>query len=277
MAATSDSAMLETVDLTPLTGSELKADLAALLGGRFAAQIRETLERRGVLVVRGAPMDDAQQAAFGRTLGEPDRLRGQELLNVSLDPNANREADYFHATVFWHMDQIATPRPHLAIMLTPRRLPEAGGETEFANAYAAWEALPEAEKQAVQDLRVVHALEASLLMVAPEPSLAELERWRREPIAERPLVWTHRSGRKSLVVGSTALYVVGKSPEESRHILTRLREWTTQRRFVYQHRWRTGDLVVWDNTGVLHRVLPYPRDSGRLLRRTALRGEECFA
>ena len=79
------------------------------------------------------------------------------------------------------------------------------------------------------------------------------------------------------MVGGSASHVVGKSPEESRYILTRLRDWATQPRFVYQHRWRMGDLLIWDNTGVMHRVLPYPPDSGRLLRRVALEGEEPIA
>jgi alpha-ketoglutarate-dependent taurine dioxygenase len=114
-------------------------------------------------------------------------------------------------------------------------------------------------------------------MVTPEPSLAQLEHWRTQEHYEQPLVWTHRSGRKSLVIGSSASYVVGKSPEESRYILTRLRDWATQRQFVYQHQWEIGDLLIWDNTGTMHRVLPYPAESGRLLRRTAIQGEEPVA
>ena len=107
--------------------------------------------------------------------------------------------------------------------------------------------------------------------------MAQIAQWRTLPSRVHPLVWTHLSGRKSLVVGATAFYVLDKTPEESAYILAHLREWATQPRFVYQHRWTLGDLIVWDNTGTIHRALPYPADSGRLMRRTAVRGEESIA
>jgi alpha-ketoglutarate-dependent taurine dioxygenase len=111
-------------------------------------------------------------------------------------------------------------------------------------------------------------------METPEPSLALLEEWRTYSRSEQPLVWSHASGRKSLLLGSSAQYVVGKSPEDSRYILTKLRDWATRPEFVYRHQWRIGDLLIWDNTGCMHRVLPYPAGSGRLMRRFVLKGEE---
>jgi alpha-ketoglutarate-dependent taurine dioxygenase len=273
----SHSTQLKTIDYKPLVGTEIKTDLEALLSGKCAKQIRALLDQRGVLVVRDVPMDDQQQKAFSQTLGEIDpQILGEEFLNISLDRSLNRGAEYVRSTIYWHIDRIASV-PHLAVILTPRKLSDVGGETEFANTYAAWEALPEDEKREYEGLRVVHALEASLLMITPEPSLAELEGWRTEPAAERPLVWTHRSGRKSLLIGATALQVLGKSAQESRYILTKLRDWATQRQFVYQHKWQMGDLLIWDNTGMLHRALPYSKESGRLLRRTSLAGEEPVA
>jgi alpha-ketoglutarate-dependent taurine dioxygenase len=275
-----DSSEFQTIDFTPRVGTEIKADLKTLLSGKYAKRIRALLERRGVLVVRNVPMKDEQQTAFCQTLGELDMqdIRGiKGPLSISRDPSQNKLAEYFRATIYWHIDRIAAPLPHLAGIMTPRKVSDVGGETEFANTYAAWEDLPEDEKREYEGLRVIHALEASLLMVTPEPSLAELEGWRTEPAAERPLVWTHRSGRKSLTVAATALQVVGKSAQESRYILTKLREWATQRQYVYQHKWQMGDLLIWDNTGLLHRALPYPIESGRLLRRMSLAGEEPIA
>jgi alpha-ketoglutarate-dependent taurine dioxygenase len=277
MADASGSSGLETLDLTPRIGTEIRTDLESLLSGRFSKQMRSLLEQRGVLVIRDAPMSDDQLRAFGETLGELDALRGREFLNMSLDTGLNAEAEYVRASIYWHIDRVGTDRPHLAGILTPRRLSAVGGETEFANAYAAWDDLPEHEQQAYAGLRVVHALETSLLMVVPEPSLAQLESWRIEPAREQPLVWTHASGRKSLVIGATAMNVVGKSAQESNTLLTRLRDWATQPRYVYTHHWRMGDVVIWDNTGTLHRVRPYAADSGRLLRRISLRGEELLA
>ncbi len=92
-----------------------------------------------------------------------------------------------------------------------------------------------------------------------------------------PLVWKHRSGRKSLVVGCTAHYVLGMGIEEGSALLTRLRDWATKPQFVYRHEWTVGDLVMWDNTGTLHRAMPYALDSGRMMHRTKLEGEEPFA
>jgi alpha-ketoglutarate-dependent taurine dioxygenase len=152
-----------------------------------------------------------------------------------------------------------------------------GGETEFCNTYAAYDDLPEHEKAAFEKIRVVHALEATQRYVYPEPTLEMLQGWHRYADNELPLVWKHRSGRKSLVIGSTASHVVGMDRRESATLLCRLREWATQPKFVYQHKWKIGDLIIWDNTGTMHRALAYPLDSGRMMHRTTLQGEESFA
>ena len=89
-----------------------------------------------------------------------------------------------------------------------------------------------------------------------------------------PLVWTHLSGRKSLVLGTHADEVVGKSVPEGRSMLARLTEWVAQPDFTYRHEWREGDFVVWDNCGAMHRVVPYDENSGRSMHRTTISGEE---
>ena len=276
-AATSTE--FQAIDLTPRIGTEIKASVETLLSGKYAREIRRLLEQRGVLVFRRLNLDDEQQKAFTQTLGGIGLQKGKEFINVTLDKDVNQElADYLKGSWLWHIDMMNYEVPSLATLLTARKLSEVGGETEFANTYAAWDELPEGEKRRYDGLRVMHSLEATQLMIRPEPTLAELERWRDyAPSRVQPLVWTHRSGRKSLVVGGTALYVLDKSPEESRWILTRLRDWATQPQFVFQHQWTLGDLVIWDNTGTMHRALPYPIDSGRLMRRTVLQGEEPVA
>jgi alpha-ketoglutarate-dependent taurine dioxygenase len=90
-------------------------------------------------------------------------------------------------------------------------------------------------------------------------------------------MWKHRSGRKSLVLGNTAQYVGGLEPEESARILHGLREIATSEPYHYAHEWQVGDSVMWDNTGTLHRAMPYDPDCGRLLHRTILQGDEPFA
>lgn len=151
------------------------------------------------------------------------------------------------------------------------------GQTEFSNTYAAWDDLPDAEKAALEKLKVVHMFEVSQRFVKPEPSWTELQAWQKFQPRTLPLVWTHRSGRKSLVLGSTASHVEGMDLREGWALLTRLRDYATQPQFVYRHEWRLGDLVIWDNTGTMHRALPYALDSGRLMHRTTVQGEEPFA
>jgi alpha-ketoglutarate-dependent taurine dioxygenase len=156
-------------------------------------------------------------------------------------------------------------------------LPDEGGDTGFANTYAAWEALPEDRKVQIEGLKAVHALAGAQRSVEPEPAYETFRQWQQVRSNTLPLVWKHRSGRKSLVVGNTAVGVIGMDPLESAELLVFLRDWATQERFTYRHKWSMGDCVMWDNTGTLHRALPYDPASGRLLTRTKLAGEESFA
>ena len=195
---------------------------------------------------------------------------------ISVDPAGGRSARYTRASRFWHFDGYMDAVPILASVLAARVLPVAGGDTEFANTYAAWEALDAAERYRIADLRVLHALAGAQRSIDPEPSFAELSEWLKVPAAVLPLVWTHRSGRSSLVLGNTAVGVEGMDPLESLKLLVRLRDHATEPRFTYRHAWQAGDAVMWDNTGTLHRVHPFDPASGRLLVRTKLAGEEPF-
>jgi alpha-ketoglutarate-dependent taurine dioxygenase len=273
--------MFTTVELTPRIGSEIRTDRKTLLEGVAAAEIRRLLEERGVLVFRELGLTEEEQIAFSKTLGGLDQPGGRKVMKISLDREEQKDSpglvEYLQGSFYWHIDGATDDVPALATLLTGRRLSETGGQTEFANTYAAYEALPEAEKEALAKVQVVHAFEAAQRYVKPEPSYDELMGWRRRPPKTHPLIWTHRSGRKSLVLGATASHVEGMSREEGAALLCRLRDWATQPQFVYQHRWAIGDLLIWDNTGTMHRVTPYPLDSGRLMTRTSLLGEEAVA
>jgi alpha-ketoglutarate-dependent taurine dioxygenase len=275
-----------TTDLTPLVGTEIAADAETLLGGKYAKEIRAVLEQRGVLVFREVDFTDDQQIAFTRTLGVmASEYNGvaladgetQAIFKVTLDERVNPIARSLRTTFFWHLDGTMHEVPILASILTAKRLAPAGGETEFCNTYAAYDALPESEKKEIEGLKAVHANWARARYENPEPSYEEFKRAKAVPSRAQPLVWKHRSGRKSLVVGLTAAYVIGLEPLESMDLLVRLRDWATQPQFVYRHEWKLGDMVMWDNTGTLHRALPYDPDSGRLMHRTMLQGEEPFA
>lgn len=269
------SAQLEIVDLTPRIGSEIRTDLDTLLSGREASTIREVLERRGVVYFRGLDIGDEQQVAIAKTLGTVVANEGQGGINkISLDEKVNQRAKYLKGSMFWHFDGSLQPLPNLATLLRAVQLSDTGGQTEFCNTYAAYEDLPDADKEAIAELRVVHSAERSQYYVTPEMSYDEVAFWQKSPSKACPIVWTHQSGRKSLLLGATSDYVIGLPVEESRALLARLRDWATQPQYVYQHQWQPGDLLIWDNTGTMHRVLPYPADSGRLMHRTILAGEE---
>jgi alpha-ketoglutarate-dependent taurine dioxygenase len=103
-----------------------------------------------------------------------------------------------------------------------------------------------------------------------------LERIARLGTKNHRLVWRHRSGRKSLVLGASVRSVVGLGQAEGDAMIAKLMAWMTQPQYVYHHVWRMGDVLMWDNTGTLHRVLPYDKTCGRRLHRVTLVGEESF-
>jgi alpha-ketoglutarate-dependent taurine dioxygenase len=265
---------LETIDLSPRTGSQIIADAAALLSGAHTAQIRDVLEQRGVVLFREMNLDDQQQVAFARTLGDVVDQGIDNIYRVTLDKRITATADYLLGTFLWHIDGTCDEIPTRASLLSARVLSEAGGQTQWANTYAAYNDLRQDEKDAIDDLRVVHSIETIERAARSDFTEEDVAGWRTRPVRSHPLVWTHASGRKSLVLGATATYVDGMDPAESRALLDRLQEWATQPQFVYEHEWQVGDLVIWDNTGTMHRVIPYTVESGRMMHRTTLVGEE---
>lgn len=265
-------------EIKPEIGAQVLADKQALLSGEHAADIRELLERRGVLVFPRVEFCEDELVAFTRTLGAfaPD-LPNDQVTPISIDSASGANADYTRASFFWHFDGFMNEVPILGSILCAKVLSPTGGETEFCNTYAAYEALPEARKRQLEGLKAVHALAGAQRAVEPEPSYDTFRQWLKVRRNTLPLVWKHRSGRQSLVIGNTAVNVVGMDPLEGLELLVFLRDWATQERFRYSHAWTLGDAVMWDNTGTLHRVRPYAADSGRLMIRTKLAGEEPFA
>jgi alpha-ketoglutarate-dependent taurine dioxygenase len=273
---TVEETALKAIHLSPRLGVEIEADVETLLRGTLASKIRSLLEERGVLIFREINLSDEQQVAFTRTLGKIVDEGENYVYKVTMNKADNAQAEYLKGAFYWHIDGTMSDVPILASIMSSRRLSDTGGDTEFANTYAAYDDLPESEKKAIDKLRVVHSLARSQLYVNPEPTYAELRVWQSRGTNTLPLVWKHRSGRKSLILGCTAARVEGMGFEEGEALLCRLRDWATQPHFVYRHEWKTGDLVIWDNTGTMHRALPYPLDSGRMMHRTKLHGEESF-
>jgi alpha-ketoglutarate-dependent taurine dioxygenase len=149
-----------------------------------------------------------------------------------------------------------------------------GGDTMFANCYAAYEDLPEDEKTRLDGLQVVHTMPAALFPAMRNVTVEEFAVWHSYPERRHPLVWRHKSGRKSLVLSTSAAWIEGMHPAESHELLERLMRHATQDKYTYRHKWQMGDLAIWDNTGNMHRVMPYDAESKREFHRCTLNGEE---
>jgi alpha-ketoglutarate-dependent taurine dioxygenase len=276
---TKTSASLSHVPIKPLIGSRVLNSKEELLAGDLAREIRYLLEQRGVLVFPQLHLSDAEQIAFTQTLGvfSPEASDGQGITKITLDAKENPAgAEFLKGSLYWHIDGTRNELPILASLLSCKVTASWGGNTGFCNTYAAYESLSEADKSLYENMRVIHAPWASLLYYDPEPSLQKLKTMQAIGEKELPLVWTHRSGRKSLILGCTALKVIGLSTDESAQILVGLREWATAERFSYSHEWSVGDLVIWDNTGTMHRAEAYDPTCSRMMHRTKLAGEEPF-
>jgi alpha-ketoglutarate-dependent taurine dioxygenase len=261
----------------PKVGATVTIDRGDFLSGKYALEIQQLLVERSALVFPGMFLDDKEQLQFARTIGEVFLVGGdKELQNISMDPAINPVADYTRGAFYWHIDGAGDPIPAKATMLSVRTMPAEGegGDTLVANTYAAYADLPDEEKHAIDRIRVRHALEASQRFITPNPTVAELTRWQSHPSRTHPLVWHHRHGRPSLLLGNTCHYVEDMELAEGNMLLCRLLEWATQDEYVYRHTWQEGDFLLFDNTGAMHRADWYPYDSKRLMRRTTLVGEE---
>jgi alpha-ketoglutarate-dependent taurine dioxygenase len=275
---------IEVVPLGPTVGAEVRGVDAEQLANdaTLASQLTDALEAHGVLVFRGANLAPEDQVAFCRNLGPVDVSNGNHdiagIYRVSLDPATNgRSASYLRGTFVWHVDG-CTPDgdeyPQMATVLSARVVSSTGGETEFANSYRAYDDLADDDKKRLLALRVVHTLEASQRRVFPDPPPKLVAAWRSRSPHVHPLVWTHRSGRRSLVLGASADHVAGMDVDEGRALLDNLLARATTPDRVYRHEWSVGDTVIWDNRGVLHRAAPYAADSGREMLRTTILGDE---
>lgn len=267
----------EAYKLTDRIGTGIRTDAETLLTPSVAAEVRRLLIERGVLVFKALTLTDEQQVALARLLGNLREEGVNGIFKVTLDKSANAKADYLKGSFLWHLDGTHDDVPVFASLLSGRKLSPIGGQTEFANSALAYEELPQETKDRIAGLKVVHSFGTSMRRAGVEPTEEDIAYWRSVADKTHNLVWTQKSGRKSLVIGCHASHVVGMDRAEGEKLLQELLDWTTQPRFVYRHEWTVGDLLIWDNTGVLHRAEPYPVDSGRSMHRTTLLGEEAFA
>ena len=137
----------------------------------------------------------------------------------------------------------------------------------------------EADKALLEGLEAVHSQEVIQRKAFPDPTEEQLAHWGVGAVPEKthPVVWHHRSGRKSLILANTIDHFVGMERAESDVLLARLLRMADEPRYIYTHDWQVGDMLIWDNTGTMHRVVPFDNDCGRELHRTTLVGEEPIA
>lgn len=273
-------------NVKPHIGGIVHVDKANLCDDDVVQAVREALEDRGVLIFPGMFLTDAEQLAFTDKFGERvnftktvpggEAADEKDVYKITLDKKVNFEPEYVLGTFFWHIDGVTIDQPlPKATMLSARKLSPEGGQTEFASTFAAYDALPEKEKHALEDVKVIHRMEASMRPVFRTMDDAQLAKYRGMAVEMvHPLIWTQKSGRKSLVIGSHADEVVGMSIPAGRSMLARLTELAAQPDFSYRHEWQEGDFVIWNNCGVMHRVVPYDEDCGRTMHRTTIMGTE---
>jgi alpha-ketoglutarate-dependent taurine dioxygenase len=278
---------IQVTPIKPLIGSIVHVDRSQLLSDEVVKLTLDLLEDRGVVVFPRINVSDEEQLAFTDRLGARVNFTNsvpggdattKDVYKITLDPIENPEPEYVLGTFFWHMDGLISKiPPPKATVLSARSVAPKGGQTEFASTMAAYDALSDEEKAELENLRVVHGMRAALRGVTDAPTEQELARWARSPDQEHPLIWQQRSGRKTMLIGYTASHIAGMPAPDGRALLARLLEWAGQREFVYRHEWQPGDLVVWNNCGTLHRVVPYDRKSGRTMHRTSVAGVEQVA
>jgi len=261
----------------PLIGSTVEADRDALIRGDLTEALRTLLVVRGILVFRDLAITTEEQRAMTATFGPLQGDGGDGTLQkVTIDREESPEyAAYFANTLFWHMDGYhAQTMPVFGGSFRPARLAPSGGETEFLSAYAAYDGLSESDKRLADGLFVYHSATTSGLSGTPDASDAQLAAWRQRPPALQPLVWEHDDGRKSLMLGVAVSHVKDMHPADSYDLLGRLRVHINNPDYVYRHDWRENDLVLWNNTGTMHRARPFDPQCGRLLNRFTIMGTE---
>jgi alpha-ketoglutarate-dependent 2,4-dichlorophenoxyacetate dioxygenase len=240
----------------------------------LARAIDAAMDRHAVLVLRDQKIDDDQQMAFGRALGplEPmpaqvdtarQRLKHREMVDISnleVDGSVlaadDRRRMFNLGNQLWHSDSSFKATPAQYSMLHARVVPPEGGETEFADMRAAWDALPPAMQERLKPLVCDHSLIYSRAQLGFDAFTAE-EKALFAPVPQR-LVRRHPgSGRLSLFLASHIGAIHGMPRPEAMMLIRDLIEHATRREFVYRHQWRANDLVIWDNRCTLHRGRAY--------------------
>jgi alpha-ketoglutarate-dependent taurine dioxygenase len=279
MSLTLDAPILNVEPLSPVLGAAVTGlDLRVPLDGRTKRAVYEAFVRYHVLCFRGQQLDPEQQITFSEQFGTLERHMarnrgtGNPLVHIVSNMNGDGMPGGKVGSTGWHSDKSFRPEPSLATILHAQIMPPEGGETCFANMIAAYDALPEARWAELDTVRIVHSWELSRARLGLQATPEEIA---DAPPLTHPLVRTiPETGQKALFMGEHASHVEGRAMAEGRALLDALTAHAVEERFVYRHKWRAGDMLMWDNRCLLHRAnanfdaAKFPR----VLHRTCLRG-----
>ena len=273
--------------LHPHIGAEITGvDLRQPLDETSFEVIREAWNRHSVLVLRDQRIGDEQQVEFARRFGAleettftvaADNPYIYKLSNVDDDGNVlpigSRKRLFLDVNARWHTDSSFRPIPAMGSILSGRKVPEKEhGDTAFASMRVGYETLPEEKRRALAGLVAVHDYGYSVSLF--DDGLIPRNEMDSVPPVRHPLVRTHPpTGLKSLFVSGHIERIEGMPVEEGRALVAELIEWCTRPEYVYRHRWRQYDLVMWDNRCALHRATVIPSTEPRLMHRATIAGE----
>jgi taurine dioxygenase len=270
-------------------GVELRnLDLSKPLRDDAIAEIEQALATRLVVVIRGQHLSDAQLIAFSSRLGELDPpgpnpygapfIPEFPQINVisNVVENGRPIGNLGAGEAAWHADMTYVEVPPKAAVLYALEIPDSGeGDTYFADMFAAYEALPDALKEVIAGKTAIHDASRNSAGVLRK-GYSEVTDVRQTRGARHPLVRNDaRTGRKALFLGRRQnSYVPELTVEESERLLDDLWAHATQPQFVFRHHWRVGDVLMWNNPGVVHRRDPFDATSRRVMHRTQIKGVE---
>jgi len=248
------------------------------------------LLQHGLLLIRGQSLTPGEMVQLGRAFGEleilpepdkrhPDHPEIFRLTNVRPDGDVvtfdEPQAVFLRGTQRWHTDSSFREIPALCTMLHAIEVPESGGQTQFADMRAAFKKLPVDEQVAMQDLALVHSYEYSRANNPGEMDPMTDEERAKYPPVVHPWVRTHADDSQSLYMGGHASHIEGQDPVESRQRFAAIEAQLLENDVVYEHVWQAGDLLVWDNRTLLHRLLPYDiANDRRSMHRITVAGTE---
>lgn len=274
--------------LHPLFAAEVRGvQVCEPMDDATFAFIRDAFEEHSVLVFRDQRLSDDGHVAFSRRFGPLERtVKGNQAAgthfarqsNLDIEsgevlPEGDRRLTYTKAARLWHTDSSFKPVPALCSLLAGHIVPPEGADTQFATGRAAWKDLDPAMRARVAGTTAIHSQMHTLALI--DPSLVTQEMRDEIPPVEQPMVRINPvHGRCALYAGVHAFAVKGMREDEGRAFIAALNEHATQPKYVYSHRWRANDLVLWDNRATLHRATPYDAARyKRLLQRTTVAGD----